>query len=380
MAGIEGALASGLLTVAGNKLSSLISSEFASIIGLKKDLSELQDIHTKIMSWLSVVRGRTIDHEVSGGGVMKLRSLANEIYDLLDDVYIEDEKHKVNSDHDKPAITDNFSAKPELLLFRHKVAHKIDEIKVTFDTIVKENTLHNLQVDQPVQSRNKETSDQSLLSYVEDLKIPSRDPVKGKIISKLVQPNKGECNHIVSIVGLGGSGKTTLAQHICHDDKIKEHFTNTIFWVHVSQEFCKDKLIGKLFQAVVEQNSGVHAQEQMLHAISNKLSGRKFLVLDDAWHEDRRDWEKFKVLLNNGAYGSKILLTTHNKSVAEAVESEDVFKLTFFSEDESWSFFLNSCGWVEQDLDSSYIQVGKDIVKKCGWGAASNKNSWICSP
>jgi len=65
-----------------------------------------------------VVRGRTIDHEVSGGGVMKLRSLANnEIYDLLDDVYIEDEKHKVNSDHDKPAITDNFSAKPEVLLF-----------------------------------------------------------------------------------------------------------------------------------------------------------------------------------------------------------------------------------------------------------------------
>ena len=97
MAGIEGALASGLLTVAGNKLGSLISSEFASITGLIKDISELQDIHTKIMSWLSVVHGRIIDHEASGPGVMKLRSLANEIYDLLDDVYIEDEKHKVNS-------------------------------------------------------------------------------------------------------------------------------------------------------------------------------------------------------------------------------------------------------------------------------------------
>jgi len=367
MAGLEGALACGLLTVAGNKLCSLISSEFASITGLKKDLSELQDIHTKIMSWLSMVRGRTIDHEASGRGVMKLRSLANEIYDLLDDVYIQDEKHKVNSDHDKPAITDNFSAKPELLLFQQKVAHKIDEIKVTFDTIVMENTLHNLQVDQSVQSRNKETSDHSLLRNVEDLKIPSRDHVKGNIISKLVQSNKGECNHIVSIVGLGGSGKTTLAQHICHDDKIKEHFTNTIFWVHVSQEFCKDKLIGKLFEAVVEQNSGVHAQDQMLHAISNKLGGKKFLlVLDDAWHEDRQEWENFKVILNNGACGSKILLTTRNQSVAEAVESEDVFKLPFFLEDESWSLFLNSCGWVEQDLDSSYIQVGKDIVKKCG--------------
>jgi len=64
MAGIEAALASGLLTVAGNKLGSLISSEFASVTGLIKDISELQDIQTKIMSWLSVVRGRARGDEI----------------------------------------------------------------------------------------------------------------------------------------------------------------------------------------------------------------------------------------------------------------------------------------------------------------------------
>ena len=41
MSGMEAALASGLSKVVGNKLVSLISSEFAAITGVKKDLSEL---------------------------------------------------------------------------------------------------------------------------------------------------------------------------------------------------------------------------------------------------------------------------------------------------------------------------------------------------
>ena len=61
MTGVEAALASGLLNIAGNKLGSLISSEFAAITGVKKDLSDLQDIHTEITSWLSTVRDRAIE-------------------------------------------------------------------------------------------------------------------------------------------------------------------------------------------------------------------------------------------------------------------------------------------------------------------------------
>lgn len=47
---MEAALASGLLNVVRNKLDSLISSEFAAISGVKKDLSELQGLHTEITS------------------------------------------------------------------------------------------------------------------------------------------------------------------------------------------------------------------------------------------------------------------------------------------------------------------------------------------
>jgi len=44
----------------------------------------------------------------------------------------------------------------------------------------------------------------------------------------------------------------------------------------VSQEFCRDKLIGKLFEAIIGQKSDHQAQQHMLRVISNKLSGNLY--------------------------------------------------------------------------------------------------------
>ena len=75
-----------------------------------------------------------------------------------------------------------------------------------------------------------------------------------KLYAKILEANNEGVDGpaIVSIVGLGGSGKTTLGKHVCHDSKIKEHFNDKVFWVHVSEEFDVKKLIGKLFQAITK--------------------------------------------------------------------------------------------------------------------------------
>jgi hypothetical protein len=56
MTGVEATLASGLLNIAGNKLGSLISSEFAAITGAKKDLSDLQDIRSNLCRCYETLR------------------------------------------------------------------------------------------------------------------------------------------------------------------------------------------------------------------------------------------------------------------------------------------------------------------------------------
>ncbi|XP_062182305.1 putative disease resistance protein RGA4 [Phragmites australis] len=368
---MEAALASGLLKAAGGKLVSLIASEFDSIMSVKKDLSELKEILELIASRLPALQEREMESNPSFPLVKKLKNVSYDIGDLIDDVHLEAEKQIIESGGEKHAVADCFCAKPKSFMFRCKMAHKIKAMKVRLDEIVKQTSdmntiLPNLPVDQPAPYRNNATAELNLLGTAEESKIPKRDQEKDKIISKLVESNEGDNVLIVSIIGLGGSGKTTLAKHICQDEKIKKHFKDRIFRVHVSREFDLDRLIGKLFEDITKGKSDLHSRPHMIDEISKKLSNTKFLlVLDDAWNKNRLEWEQFMCHVNRGTPGSRVLLTTRDQKVAEAVESWYILNLDLLSEPESWGFFLKNSGWVEEE-GSELIQDGKEIVKKCG--------------
>jgi DNA-binding NtrC family response regulator len=223
---------------------------------------------------------------------------------------------------------------------------------------------NSLLLEHPVRHVNKTVGEMSILVNLDETKVLGRDEVRSKIVSKLVNSDTQEKISVLSIVGLGGSGKTTLAKYICQDNKIEKHFEAT-WWVHVSQEFNVEKLIGKLFKSVSEK-SEFHTLQHMTRIISEKLSRRKFLlVLDDVWSDDQHDWEQFEQHFSSGAPGSKILLTTRDGKVAEVVKSADVFSLAFLSDGDGWKLCQQSSGWAEEGLDSDFIEVGKEIVKKC---------------
>ncbi|XP_021317622.1 disease resistance protein RGA2-like [Sorghum bicolor] len=323
---MEVVLVSGPLKVIGNKLAALITSKFASVMGVRKDLHELQQLLTEITRWFSRFEDKAIENDPSFCWTTKLKDLAYDIEDLLDEVHLEAEKHKIDIDADNHSTADCFCAKPMLFLFRCKVASKIKGIKVRFAAIVKQRSdintvLDNSGVDPSVRSRPI-TGELSFISKVEEFSIPVRDKKKDDIISSLIDSDEGLNGWIVSIIGIGGSGKTTLAKLICLDKRTKEHFKDSILWVHVSQEFDLEKLIGKLFESIAKKKADRHTQQYMVNAISNRLSGKKFLlVLDDAWHDDRDDWKQFLVHIRSGAHGSRVLLTTRDQKVAEAVGS-----------------------------------------------------------
>uniref|UniRef100_A0ACD5WGD6 Uncharacterized protein n=1 Tax=Avena sativa TaxID=4498 RepID=A0ACD5WGD6_AVESA len=259
-----------------------------------------------------------------------------------------------------------FCTKPKSVLSRTKMIQEIKEIRKRFVEIVKQRTEFNAiatstLVSHHVQPTHKTTGEMSILTNITN--VVGRDEVKCSIVSML-EADIQERISIVSIVGLGGSGKTTLAKYICQDGKIQKGFQ--VFWVHVSQEFNVEKILGKLFESVSNEKSELHTLQQMSRQISQKLSTRKFLlVLDDVWNEDKHEWEQFEQHLNSGSQGSKILLTTRDKSVAEAVKSAEVVNLAVLSDDDSWKLFQQSSGWAEEGMDSDFIDVGKDIVKNC---------------
>lgn len=368
LAEMEAALISGLLKLAGGKLLPLINSKFVSLMGVKKDLCELQRLFGEITSRLSAVGDKVTDCDPS---FYWLRDLKNVAYDFDDLLYqLEAEKHKVDTDGGKHVMANFFCAKPKSALSRLEMAQEIKKIKKRFAEIVKLRTDVNVIADSllvvhPARHANKTIGEMSILVNIDETKVLGRDEVKHNIVSKLVNFDTQEKISVVSIVGLGGSGKTTLAKYICQDNKIEKHFEVT-WWVHVSQEFNVEKVIGKLFESVANEKSELHTLQNMSRIISERLTKTKFLlVFDDVWNKDQHEWEQFEQHFNRGAPGSKILLTTRDGKVAEVVKSADIFNLAFLSDADSWKLCQQSSGWAEEGLDSEFIEVGKEIVKKC---------------
>lgn len=127
---------------------------------------------------------------------------------------------------------------------------------------------------------------------------------------------------LCAIVGGGGMGKTTLAQSICQDKNVQDHFGNMIIWVHVSKRFDPRVLMSKIMESINPDKSRAMALDSLQSDLIKQLvTKRFFLVLDDAWEDAKGiKWKEFLgPLRNNAAMGGRILLTTRMRSVAEAI-------------------------------------------------------------
>ncbi|KAG2654244.1 hypothetical protein PVAP13_1NG488100 [Panicum virgatum] len=149
-----------------------------------------------------------------------------------------------------------------------------------------------------------------------------------RLIGWLTKPSVGDAEieeskvSVVSIVGHGGMGKTTLAQLIHNDDTINKHF-NKVIWACVSTSFNAKDVISKMLENAGWQTTDVSTLESSQRFLGKKLRSVKFLlILDDVW-EDKKDdqWEKLLAPLREGEKGSKILLTTRIERVAEMAEN-----------------------------------------------------------
>ncbi|RLN28174.1 putative disease resistance protein RGA3 [Panicum miliaceum] len=130
---------------------------------------------------------------------------------------------------------------------------------------------------------------------------------------------------VCAIVGGGGMGKTTLAQFICQDKMVQDHFGNQIVWVHVSKRLEPKSLVRRILESINRNNACSEALDSLQSYLTKQLVTKRFLlVLDDAWEDmDEGKWEQFLgPLRNNAVMGGRILLTTRMRSVAEAVKHQ----------------------------------------------------------
>ncbi|KAK8469873.1 hypothetical protein PHAVU_004G008740 [Phaseolus vulgaris] len=204
-------------------------------------------------------------------------------------------------------------------------------------------------------------------SLVVESVIYGRDADKDIIINWLTSetdnPNQPS---ILSIVGMGGLGKTTLAQHVYSDPKIEDAKFDVKAWICISDHFHVLTVTRTILEAITNQKDDSENLEMVHKKLKEKLSGKKFLlVLDDVWNERPAEWEAVRTPLSYGAPRSRILVTTRGEKVASSMRSE-VHLLKQLGEDECWKVFENhALKDGDLELNDELMKVGRRIVEKC---------------
>lgn len=170
---------------------------------------------------------------------------------------------------------------------------------------------------------------------------------------------------VISIVGMAGLGKTTLATNLYRDPFIEYHF-HIRAWISVSQVYSKRDLLITMVTSVVPHISGI--DQMSIDKLSDKLykglKGRRYLiVVDDVWESSA--WDDLRFHFPKDTNGSRIMLTSRHAEVAShAKRSYPPLSLRFLNEDESWDLFKKKV-FRRETFPPELMEIGKNIVAKC---------------
>jgi Leucine-rich repeat (LRR) protein len=356
---IVSALAS---TIMGN-LNSLILQELGLAGCLKTDLEHLERTFITTQAVLQDAEVKQWKDQAIKVWLRHLKDAAYDVDDLLDEFAIEAQWHQQRRDL-KNRLRSFFSINHNPLVFRRKMAHKLKNVRENLDAIANEKNKFNLTP--RVGDIAADTYDGRLTSsLVNESEIYGRGKEKDELVNILLA--NADDLPIYAMWGMGGLGKTTLAQLVYNEERVTQQFSLRI-WVCVSTDFDVKRLTRAIIESIDGASCNLQELDPLQRCLQQKLNGKKFLlVLDDVWDDYGDRWSKLKEVLRSGAKGSAVVVTTRIEMVALRMEPAFVQHMERLSEEDSWHLFQRlAIGMRRKEERARLENIGVSIVKKCG--------------
>ncbi|XP_059310230.1 putative late blight resistance protein homolog R1A-10 [Lycium ferocissimum] len=172
--------------------------------------------------------------------------------------------------------------------------------------------------------------------------------------------------NVVSIVGMGGIGKTTLAKIIFSDPSIVCRF-DVSSWVIVSQEYDAREMLLDVLSFVTPGAKLIYhgkTYDQLLELVYRKLKCRRYLiVLDDVCSIEA--WDHVIRSFPDDNNGSRIIITTRLLEVADSASNGcPPHHVPFLNSESSWNL-LSDKVFGKEDCPPQLEEIGKQIAQQC---------------
>ncbi|KAM3216317.1 hypothetical protein P3L10_025758 [Capsicum annuum] len=167
-----------------------------------------------------------------------------------------------------------------------------------------------------------------------------RDDQRKWLVEHLTRSYSSEPKVIVT-VGMGGIGKTTLANEVYNDVCIRSHF-DVCAWATVSQLLNVKEISLSLLRFTKGGTFDMNDEAELANMLQKSLKAKRYLiVLDDMWKSEA--WDAVRLCFPSENKGIRILLMTRNTEVVRDASTKNLsLQVGFMAQDESWNIFKSA--------------------------------------